>query len=382
MSVHGAALSGVLVLAACGAVASKPDAGDGGPKTLTVIKDGTGTGTVASAPAGIFCGATCAATFDAGTTVTLTATATGPSSSFVGWSGACTGAGTCTVTIDQDAEVTATFVSTAFALTVNVAGIGMGAVTSTPGTINCPGTCSGDFAADSSVNLVASAASGSVFTGWSGACTGTQATCAVTMNAAKSVTATFQPSLCPTGNFDRFNAPDSSTITGWTERLGDWQIATNRVRHANTGGAYTHHMTRDNSSQTDGCASLTAVATPVSGNTIQAAGVVLRWTAADSYVVGLVQDNINAGVFNTLYIYQYPGTTQLATLGNQALGATPRVQLCVTGNQVTLRADAANDGTFESMVTGTTSLAGAGVAGVMTHTFSSQALVDDFCVGQ
>jgi hypothetical protein len=58
------------------------------------------------------------------------------------------------------------------------------------------------------------------------------------------------------------------------------------------------------------------------------------------------------------------------------------VQLCVTGNQVTLRADAANDGTFESMVTGTTSLAGAGLTGVMTHSFSSQALVDDFCVGQ
>jgi len=40
------------------------------------------------------------------------------------------------------------------------------------------------------VTLTARAARGSTFVGWSGACTGT-GSCAVTMNAAKSVTATF-----------------------------------------------------------------------------------------------------------------------------------------------------------------------------------------------
>ena len=42
---------------------------------LTVDKDGTGTGTVTSNPAGIDCGATCTAPFASGSVVTLTADA-------------------------------------------------------------------------------------------------------------------------------------------------------------------------------------------------------------------------------------------------------------------------------------------------------------------
>ena len=75
---------------------------------LTVSKSGSGTGTVYSVPAGISCGATCAANFSSGTMVTLTATA-GLNSSFVGWSGACSGTGTCTVTMNSATSVMATF---------------------------------------------------------------------------------------------------------------------------------------------------------------------------------------------------------------------------------------------------------------------------------
>src|SRR2546422_286034 len=52
--------------------------------TLTVSKSGAGT--VTSAPAGIACGATCAATYASGTAVTLTA-APAAGSTFTGWSG-------------------------------------------------------------------------------------------------------------------------------------------------------------------------------------------------------------------------------------------------------------------------------------------------------
>ena len=78
------------------------------PHTLTVTKAGTGSGTVTSSPAGIDCGSTCAVTFPGGTMVTLTATPAA-GSTFTGWSGDCTGTGTCTVTMDQDRAVTATF---------------------------------------------------------------------------------------------------------------------------------------------------------------------------------------------------------------------------------------------------------------------------------
>jgi aryl-phospho-beta-D-glucosidase BglC (GH1 family) len=80
-----------------------------GSYTLTVTKDGTGSGVVSTSPAGVSCGSTCSATFAAGTNVTLTATADS-GSSFIGWSGACTGTGTCTVSMLSAKSVTATFI--------------------------------------------------------------------------------------------------------------------------------------------------------------------------------------------------------------------------------------------------------------------------------
>jgi hypothetical protein len=76
--------------------------------TLTVAKAGAGTGTVTSSPAGINCGAGCSASFAAGTAVALTATPAA-GSAFSGWSGACTGAGSCSVTMNAAKSVTATF---------------------------------------------------------------------------------------------------------------------------------------------------------------------------------------------------------------------------------------------------------------------------------
>ena len=80
-----------------------------GAASLTVTLAGGGTGSVASAPAGITCGATCTADFTSGTSVVLTATTTN-GSTFAGWSGACTNpTGTCTVVMSQNQTVTATF---------------------------------------------------------------------------------------------------------------------------------------------------------------------------------------------------------------------------------------------------------------------------------
>jgi YVTN family beta-propeller protein len=81
--------------------------------TLNVAEAGTGGGTVTSNPAGINCPTTsCAANFSSGTSVTLTA-APNAGSTFVGWSGACSGGGACTVTMNSNQAVTATFKLTA-----------------------------------------------------------------------------------------------------------------------------------------------------------------------------------------------------------------------------------------------------------------------------
>ncbi|HYD40787.1 MAG TPA: glycoside hydrolase family 3 C-terminal domain-containing protein, partial [Anaeromyxobacter sp.] len=159
--------------------------------TFTVTKAGTGTGTVTSSPVGISCGATCSANFASGTAVTLTATAA-TGSWFAGWSGACTGsAATCVVTMNAARALTATF--NAFppdgTLTVTKSGTGSGTVTG--GGINCGSVCIWVQPGDTVVNLTATAATGSVFVGWSGACTGTAPTCAVMGGADRLVNAQF-----------------------------------------------------------------------------------------------------------------------------------------------------------------------------------------------
>ena len=77
-------------------------------KTLTVSKSGAGSGTVTSSPAGINCGADCSENYIDGTSVTLTASASA-GSTFTGWSGACSGTGTCAVTMNSAQSATANF---------------------------------------------------------------------------------------------------------------------------------------------------------------------------------------------------------------------------------------------------------------------------------
>ncbi len=84
-------------------------------------------------------------------------------------------------------------------LSVTRDGLGVGSVTSAPVGINCGATCGAYFAIGSSVTLTATAAAGSVHTGWSGGgCTGTSSTCVVTLSAATSVTASFGVAPAPT----------------------------------------------------------------------------------------------------------------------------------------------------------------------------------------
>lgn len=76
--------------------------------TLTVTKAGEGNGTVTSIPSGINCGSTCTGTFKQGKKVTLKAKADS-SSVFSGWGVGCTGTGSCSVVMNSDVTVTATF---------------------------------------------------------------------------------------------------------------------------------------------------------------------------------------------------------------------------------------------------------------------------------
>ena len=93
----------------------------GDPETLTVTFAGAGSGTVTDTSAEINCTSTCLGSYSPGTVVTLTATPSA-GSTFLGWSGACSGTSTCVVTMNSAESVTATFITTGVPTTTNCTG--------------------------------------------------------------------------------------------------------------------------------------------------------------------------------------------------------------------------------------------------------------------
>jgi hypothetical protein len=169
------------------------------PRRLTVSKAGSGTGTISSSPAGITCGGVCSYDFIDGDVVTLTATASA-GSSFSGWTGDCSGTGTCALAMGADHSVTATFESDK-TLTVVKSGKGSGSVVSSPTGLDCGATCSHAYSHGTSVTLTATVAPGSKFSGWSDDCSGV-GSCTLTMSADHSAITTFDL-LCVVPNMRR-----------------------------------------------------------------------------------------------------------------------------------------------------------------------------------
>jgi hypothetical protein len=195
--------------------------------SLTVVKSGTGAGTVTSAPGGIDCGPSCNGLVDIGATVTLTATPAADSS-FAGWTGACAGTDpTCTLTFTAATTVGAAFSIAKQVLTVARSGDGAGSVTSTPAGILCGEDCGEPFDVGTTVTLTATPAPGSVFAGWSGACQGTTPICGVTVTTAASAVATFAPAtfavtVARTGSGRGTVASDPAGIDCGTDCGGDF----------------------------------------------------------------------------------------------------------------------------------------------------------------
>ena len=194
-----------------------------GPRTITVgwmamevlvrSAGGNGTGKVTGVAPNNFSGSfDCTITSTAATgacavkwetqvpppSITLTATPTG-NSVFAGWSGKCSGTGSCVIPFEIDTlPVAALFTVASHTLSVAAAGSGDGSVASTPLGIACViaagaagGHCSAPFSAGTAVTLTADPSGGSTFAGWSGACSGTQPACGVAITAGAHATATF-----------------------------------------------------------------------------------------------------------------------------------------------------------------------------------------------
>ena len=161
-----------------------------GVPSITVTK--TGTGTVTGANGKINCGGTCSTVVVAGTSVTLTANPGG--SVFSGWTGACAGLNlNCTVVVNDAATVNAAFTPMH---TLSIGHASGGTVTGNPAgvqhtAISCGSSCSAKFAEGTVVTLTATPTTGT-FTGWSGACAGTDPVCTITMSKDLQVQAAFK----------------------------------------------------------------------------------------------------------------------------------------------------------------------------------------------
>jgi hypothetical protein len=175
-------------------------------QTLTVSTAGTGSGTVTGP--GINCGAgntDCSETFAPGATLELNATAA-DGSEFQGFSGGGCSASPCTVTLDSNKSVAASFRDTrsdTLALTVEVSGAGGGVVTG-PG-INCgsgetENDCSQNYAVGEQVELSADPNKNSIFGRFTGSgCVASP--CTVTMDAPRSVVGRFDDARIPRTTF-------------------------------------------------------------------------------------------------------------------------------------------------------------------------------------
>ena len=170
----------------------------------------------------------CTEYYDVASNVTLTAS---PSSgaTFAGWSGDCAGKSlNCSLKISKERLILATFTGGGSPYHLSVRQIGGGTVAASPvgisGGIYCYGptaTCTADFAPGTLVTLTASPNSDAKFVGWAGSCSGTATTCQITMNADKTVAATFK-SITPSFPLALFrDGPGDIETSHWALDCGN-----------------------------------------------------------------------------------------------------------------------------------------------------------------
>ncbi len=193
--------------------------------------------------------------------------------------------------------------------------------------ISCGSACNVPFAANTIVTLTETPPQGGTFGGWSGACTGSATTCQVTMNAAKSVTASFNacvPNWSPTTS----NTCPANSVTQ-TDGCGNSRTVSGTLSCSGTtpycraaSDACVACTTNTQCTTTQVCSgSFTCVAdtVPPSGvgtvtTTVSGTTVSLSWTAAtDNRNVAGYEWKRGSGAWNTV-------TTNAASESNVPAG--------------------------------------------------------------
>lgn len=228
-----------------------------------------------------------------------------------------------------------------YSLTVSKSGAGTGTVTSSPANISCGATCSASFVGGTAVILTATPDAGSAFSSWSGCDSVSGATCNVTVNGTRTVTASFSSSGSAPVNLIGNAGFESGAVT-WTQSstgnyplIGVWGKA-----HAGTYSAWLGGY--------------------VSGTDLLEQSVTIPSAAKTATVDFWYLISTNETTGNTAYdklfveLYDSGGTTKLATLTTLSnLNATTAWLksasfdvIAYKGQTVRLRFTATNDSSY------------------------------------
>jgi len=170
---------------------------------------------------------------------------------------------------------------------------------------------------------------------------------------------------------DDFNVPNTTTISGWTEQSGDWQILNNMLR--TPGNILWEYITFNGSSRTDGC--ITARAIYDTPSQVKFVGVVGRYSSTTSNIMFKIQDNTNTGTWNKCF-FVVDGSSVFSFDGN--FGTDAIIQMQFSGANVTVRIDVERDGIWDYTNSTTTTQISSGLCGVGAY---NTAYIDDFCYG-
>ena len=159
--------------------------------TIALTLNGGGSVVLASGGAStVTCTSSCTQPMDPGSQLQLTAVAAS-GTYFTAWGGDCGGTlNSCFLTMDASKTVSVNF-APKLHVTVAVTGTGQGVIASSDGLLSCPPACVDSVAGGALFTLTANPSSGSTFSGWSGACSGSQPSCTLTVSASTSVGASF-----------------------------------------------------------------------------------------------------------------------------------------------------------------------------------------------
>ena len=199
---------------------------------------------------------------------------------------------------------------------LSVSQVGSGSVTSNPSGISlgAAGSTNASFANGTSVTLTETPSSGWSFTGWSGACTGSAATCTVSMSQARSVTATFTVVTYNVGVTQMGNGSIRANSTTISSSPGTTTVTFNagttvQLSEVPAAGYVFSGWSGACSGQSATCSITINQASNVTANFVISSAIVAQWTSANTLSVDLASGGPLSGATIDVNV----GSTTIAT---------------------------------------------------------------------